>query len=69
MPGGFDIFVGPWYLSDGGADDLHCGQNTGTPCKTLSWLLTLAHKKTQLASVHIVTDTDLNFNYAILVKK
>ncbi len=64
----FAIFVDPWYLTGYGADDLYCGQNKDLPCGTLSWLLTLAYKKKHKTSIHIVTDTDLIFNFSIVVK-
>ena len=56
-----------WYLSGAGDDAVHCGETRATACQTLSWLLTLAHRKNHFPSFHVITDIDLIFDQPILV--
>ena len=56
-----------WYLSADGNNTVHCGETRITPCHTLSWLLTVARKKTHMTSFQIMTDKDLDFDQKILV--
>ena len=56
-----------WYLSADGIDTVLCGENMGTPCNTLTWLLTIADNKTNTSSIQIITDIDLFFSPQIMV--